>query len=37
MDAGSQSAIALPMLIWPAEVLGVFAAVAFALFGDSAR
>ena len=31
------AAIALPALIWPAEVLGVFAAVAFALFGDSAR
>ncbi len=29
--------LALPVLIWPAEVLGVFAAVAVVLFGDAAR
>jgi hypothetical protein len=31
------AAFALPVLLWPAKVLGVFAAVAFALFGGAAR
>jgi hypothetical protein len=31
------AALALPVLLWPAEVLRAFAAVAIALFGDGAR
>jgi predicted ATP-grasp superfamily ATP-dependent carboligase len=31
------AAFALPVLIWPAEVLALFGAVAAALFGDAAR
>ncbi len=31
------AALALPVLIWPAEILRAFAVVAVALFGDAAR
>ncbi len=31
------AAFAVPVLLWPAKVLGAFAAVAVALFGEAAR